>query len=117
MRGLFKKMGRKFVVLSLLFFLGFFPVPAPEIGEFVDLDSGTEQEESSSTDSQDLASNTKRRLRSVSRLLRRELSGKLLPGLSARADQVASVTWTKQTSLSLSLSKQDLYQQIKVYRI
>jgi hypothetical protein len=110
-------MSQKFVVLSLLFFLAFFPVAAPEIGEFVHLDSGTEQEASSSTESQDLSSNTKRRLRSLSRLLRRELSGKLLPGLSSRADQVASVTWTKQTSLSLSLSKQDLYQQIKVYRI
>lgn len=110
-------MSRKSVVLSLSLFLALSPVAALEIEEFLYVNSETEEEASHSTDSDGLASNTKVRSRFLNRLLARKLSGKLLPGISARAGQIAFVTWTKQTSLSSSLSKQDLYQQIKVYRI
>ena len=110
-------MSHKSVVLSLSLFLALSPVAVPEIEELVYVNSETGEETSHSTGSQELSLNTKGRSRSLSRFLRGELSGKLFSRLSARPDQLASVAWTKQTYLFLSLSKQDLYQQIRVYRI
>lgn len=110
-------MTAKFLVLIFLLLLAFSPGLTVDVQERVYFNFGTERETSPSINDPDVSSNINHPWRLLSRLLRSKLSGKILPGLHARASEPSTAGWIKETSFSLPFSKQDLYQQIRVYRL
>lgn len=111
------KMTPKFLVLIFLLLLAFSPGLTVDVQERVYFNFGTERETSPSINDPDVSSNINHPWRLLSRLLRSKLSGKILPGLHARVHEVSPVRWVKETSPSSPVSKHDLYQTIKVYRL